>query len=83
MQKLNPLNLKLHALSLPEIAHVSKLEEYIANGCRLGWLVDAAKKQTMVYRPDGSVQVVSFDQKLDGGKVLPGLELTMAEVLAD
>lgn len=60
-----------------------KMEEYIANGCRLAWLVDASKKQTMVYRPDGSVQVVPFDQVLVGGEVMPGLELLMTEVLAD
>ncbi len=60
-----------------------KMEEYIANGCRLAWLVDSIKRQTMVYFPDGSIQIVPFDQKLDGGDVLPGLEIVMAEVLAD
>lgn len=60
-----------------------KMEEYIANGCRLAWLVDTYQKQTMVYSPDGSVLVVPFAQVLDGGTVMPGLQLTMAEVLAD
>lgn len=60
-----------------------KMEEYIANGCRLAWLVDSAKKQTLVYSPDGSVLVVPFDQKLEGGDVLPGLEMTMSEVITD
>jgi Uma2 family endonuclease len=59
------------------------MDEYIANGCRLAWLVDTYQKQTMVYRPDGSVLVVPFAQALDGGTVMPGLQLTMAEVLAD
>jgi len=60
-----------------------KMEEYMANGCRLAWLVDTAQKQTMVYRPDGSVSVVPFNQKLEGAEVLPGLELILEEVLED
>lgn len=60
-----------------------KMEEYMANGCRLAWLVDTAQKLTMVYRPDGSVSVIPFNQKLEGGEVLPGLELIMDEVLED
>ncbi len=75
--------LELRSTSDSLISVREKMEEYIANGCRLGWLVDAIKKQTLVYQPDGSVQVVPFDQKLEGGDVLPGLELVMAEVLAD
>jgi len=60
-----------------------KMEEYIANGCRLAWLVDSSQKQTLVYSPDGSVLVVPFDQKLEGGSILPGLELTLSEVIMD
>jgi Uma2 family endonuclease len=60
-----------------------KMEEYMANGCRLGWLVDPNKRQTMVYLPDGSVQVIPFEQKLNGGDVLPGFELIMDEVISE
>lgn len=60
-----------------------KMEEYMANGCRLAWLVDTAQEQTMVYRPDGSVSVVPFDQKLEGGEVLPGRVLTLKVTLED
>src|SRR5271155_5107299 len=28
-----------------------KMEEYIANGCQLGWLIDPSKMQVHVYRP--------------------------------
>ena len=60
-----------------------KMEEYIANGCRLAWLVDPSRRQTMVYHPDGSITVVPFGQKLVGGEVLPGFEMVMDDVITD
>lgn len=75
------LELRSSSDNLPTLRE--KMEEYMANGCRLAWLVDTLKRQTMVYLPDGSVQVVPFEQKLDGGAILPGLEIVMAEVLTD
>jgi Uma2 family endonuclease len=60
-----------------------KMEEYIRNGCRLAWLVDPLQRKTMVYRQDGSVQVVAFDQKLEGDEVLPGFGLVMGDVITD
>ena len=32
-----------------------KMEEYIANGVRLGWLIDRKNKQAYVYRADNSI----------------------------
>ena len=75
------LELRSASDTLPNVRE--KMDEYIANGCRLAWLVDLNQQQTLVYSIDGSVRVVPFDQKLDGGEVMPGLELTMADVLAD
>ncbi len=60
-----------------------KMNEYIANGCRLAWLVDPSKQQTMVYHPDGSVEVIPFSEKLDGGEVLPGFEVVMGAIITD
>lgn len=60
-----------------------KMVEYMENGCRLAWLVDPSKRQTMVYQPDGSVQVIPFEQKLDGMDVLPGFELVMGTIITD
>ena len=33
-----------------------KMEEYRANGARLGWLIDPARRQVAIYRADGSVE---------------------------
>jgi Uma2 family endonuclease len=56
-----------------------KMEEYIENGCRLGWLIDRGNKQVFVYRANGSISLVeSLDQVLSGEDVLPGFELVPA-----
>ena len=56
---------------------------WIANGVRLGWLIDSKNKVTYIYRTDGSEAVISgFDQTLDGEDVLPGFafDLSVMEV---
>ena len=35
-----------------------KMEEYIENGCLLGWLIDPKTETARIYRPDGSTGVV-------------------------
>ncbi len=56
----------------------AKLEEYIENGCRLGWLVDTIEKQVFIYRQDGSIEIIKgFDKKLSGEEVLPGFEFDL------
>lgn len=50
----------------------AKMEEWITNGCRLAWLIDADGKKAYVFRPESDVEIVSFDRTLDGGDVLPG-----------
>lgn len=58
-----------------------KMQEYIANGCRLGWLIDRKNHQVFIYRENGTISLVnSFSQKLSGEQVLPGFELVPAEL---
>jgi Uma2 family endonuclease len=61
-----------------------KMEEYIDNGCRLGWLIDREQEWVFIYRSDGSIQInKSFDLLLDGEEVLPGFELRLEDLLGD
>jgi len=56
-----------------------KMQEYIANGCRLAWLVDPKTETARAFRADGSVSVAkTFDETLSGEDVLPGFELPLA-----
>ncbi len=56
----------------------TKLLEYRANGCRLGWLIDPRTEEARVYRADGSVEIIhGFDQLLTGEDVLPGFSVSL------
>lgn len=58
-----------------------KMEEWRANGCRLGWLIDPDGERVFVYRADGSADVVQgFDGILSGEDILPGFELDLSEL---
>lgn len=55
-----------------------KMLEWIANGCRLAWLIDRKEEQVHIYRTDGSIEIVkSFSEKLSGEDVVPGFELAL------
>jgi Uma2 family endonuclease len=55
-----------------------KMREYVANGARLGWLVDPAGRVVWVYRPGGAVDRLDAPASLSGEAVLPGLSLSTA-----
>jgi Uma2 family endonuclease len=57
-----------------------KLQEYIDNGARLGWLIDPLDKQVYVYRPDQPVEVWDDPISVSGDLVLPGFELQVREL---
>ena len=57
-----------------------KMEEYVANGCRLGWLIDPYERQAHIYRPRQDLKVVGFNVQLSGEDVLPGFTLDLALV---
>jgi Uma2 family endonuclease len=62
-----------------------KMREYIANGARLGWLIDPTiqKKPVEIYRPDRSVELLERPETLSGEDVLPGLVLDLKGILFD
>jgi len=57
-----------------------KMQEYIANGARLGWLIDPLDKRVYVYRPDQSVESLENPATLSGDPVLPGFVLHVHEL---
>jgi Uma2 family endonuclease len=54
-----------------------KMEEYIKNGCQLCWLIDPELKKTTIYRSNGKVESVPFNQLLSGENILPGFDLNL------
>ena len=57
-----------------------KMEEYIANGAALGWLIDPQSRRVYVYRPDQEVVILENPETVSGDPLLPGFKLTTAEL---
>ena len=58
----------------------AKMEEYIENGTRLGWLVDPYEETVTVYHEDGAVEEVHKPSTLSAAPVLPGFECDLSYV---
>ena len=60
-----------------------KREEYLANGVRLIWIVDPKARTVEVFAPRRKPVTLRETDTLDGGKVLPGFSLALAELFAE
>jgi Uma2 family endonuclease len=58
----------------------AKMEEWRENGCRLGWLIDPAARNVLIYRENGEIIIHPFGQVLSGENVLPGFVLDLSEI---
>jgi Uma2 family endonuclease len=58
----------------------SKMREYIANGARLGWLIDPLERRVFVYRPRAAVKRLDHPALLSAAPVLPGFVLALRPV---
>jgi Uma2 family endonuclease len=58
----------------------AKMQEYMENGVRLGWLIDRKTRRVEIYRIGQSVEVLDNPTQLLGEDVLPGFVLEMAIV---
>ena len=72
------LELRSRSDRLPRLKE--KMAEYIANGARLGWLIDPLEKQAFVYRPDTPVEHLKAPATLCGEPVLAGFTLDLARI---
>jgi Uma2 family endonuclease len=60
-------------------AATAKMESWIANGARLGWLIDPYRKTVDVYEA-GSHEVVTGAASIDGSGPVEGFALDLSEV---
>jgi Uma2 family endonuclease len=58
-----------------------KMEEYIANGSRLGWLLDPIENQATIYKPGQGPEHINSPTVLRGDPVLPGFSFDFNEIL--
>lgn len=52
-----------------------KMEEYMDNGCLLGWLIDPKHKRVAIYRQGQPVEILNAPKILSGENVLPNFVL--------
>ena len=59
-----------------------KIERYLSAGTSLVWLVDGDQRTVTVHAPDAAAVTLLEGDTLDGGAVLPGFALPLAELFA-
>lgn len=58
----------------------AKMQEYIDNGARLGWLINRESKQVEIDQPHQAVTVLDTPQSISGESVLPGFRLNLDRI---
>lgn len=59
---------------------LEKMREYLANGARLGWLIDPVELKVWVFRPDSEPEIRTHPENIDGAPLLPGFVLDLREI---
>ena len=57
-----------------------KMAEYLANGAKLGWLIDPVNRQVFVYRPGTEVETLDAPDRVSSHPVLEGFQLDLGKV---
>jgi Uma2 family endonuclease len=73
------IELRSRTDSLEDLQH--KMQEYINNGVRLGWLLNRQDRQVEIYRPGKPVEVLQSPATISGEEVLPGFVLELKNLL--
>jgi Uma2 family endonuclease len=60
----------------------AKMQEYIDNGARLGWLIDTRARRVEIYRINQNVEILEQPATLSGEDVLPGFILDLKPVMS-
>ncbi len=59
---------------------LDKVQQWLAAGCRLVWVIDPQSKCATVHEPGGRATVLRADRVLSGGEILPGFEVRLGDV---
>ena len=57
-----------------------KMQEYLDNGAKLGWLIDPEQKRVYVYRPRSEAEELHNPEKIPGDPILSGFTLDLREI---
>jgi len=60
---------------------LGRVADWLSAGTRLVWVVDPERRLVRLYRADGTEQIVTADQALQGEDVVPGFGCPLATIL--
>ncbi len=75
------LAVEVRSLGASAVELDRKMRRYLAARTDLGWAVDPFVRTVAVYRPSCPIEVLCDTDTLDGGDVLPGLEISIGRIL--
>ncbi len=58
----------------------TKMQEYLDNGCQLGWLINPQDREVEIYRQGQPVEVLRSPNILSGEDLLPGFVLSLGRI---
>ncbi len=58
----------------------AKMQEYMDNGAKLGWLLNRKDRQVEIYRANQAVEILQSPTSLSGEAVLPGFILDLGSI---
>ncbi len=58
----------------------AKMQEYLDNGLRLGWLIDPEQQRVYVYRPQTPAEILENPETISGDPILSGFTLDLREI---
>ena len=58
----------------------AKMQEYLDNGVKLGWLIEPSTRTVEIYRVGRQVEILTNPQTLLGENVLPGFVLDLSDI---
>lgn len=58
-----------------------KMQEYLDNGTKLGWLLNRKNQQVEIYRPGQAVEIRQSPTSLSGEDILPGFILDLKGII--
>lgn len=57
-----------------------KMQEYLENGVKLGWLIEPSAKTVEIYRLGQKKEILNHPKNLSGETILPGFILDLSEI---
>ena len=61
----------------------ARMQEYIDNGVKLGWLIEPSARTVEIYRPQSKVKLLSNPQVLSGEDLLSSFSLDLTNIFDD